>query len=405
MTNNDRRQNTEDRTQIKKVRLLSTVCCLLFTVLLTSNFSLVHAANPKKDLSEIERKLKESKKQVKEAIEQEKSILSEIDRINKTIKKKQGEIKSYENRISQTESDIKNLEDEIIALNGRLEQKKDKLKGRLKALYKQHYGAKALILITAKDYQDLLTKSRYMNLIAYYDRQIINEVNGEISMANEKKTSLELLRKNLQISKEHVQKKQKEMNDEITKKDNLLASVRSKRSSYEDMIKELEESSEKLRAMIETFDKEKPSEPVSGTGFGAQKGRLAWPINGDVIIPYGKYSDPQYNIPVFKNGIEISAVNSEQPRAVAGGNVVYSDWFKGYGLLLIINHGSGYHSLYGHLSEIFFKSGDIIKKGTVVGKIGESGVLNVPSLYFEIRYKGKPVDPMQWLKKTNNKHN
>jgi septal ring factor EnvC (AmiA/AmiB activator) len=405
MKNNDRRQYTDNRTQIKKVHLLLTAYCLLLTVLLTSHFSLIYAANPKKDLSEVERKLKERKQQVKAAIEQEKSILSEIDRINKTIKKKQGEIKAYENRISQTESDMKNLEDEILTLSSRLEQNKQKLKGRLTALYKQHYGAKALILITAKDYQDLLTKSRYLNLIAYYDRQIINSVNGEISMANEKKNNLELLRKNLQISKENVQKKQKEMNDEITNKDNLLASVRSKRSSYEGMIKELEESSEKLRAMIEAFAMEKPSEQVTGTGFRAQKGRLPWPINGDVIIPYGKYSDPQYNIPVFKNGIEIRAVNSEQPRAVAEGNVVYADWFKGYGLLLIINHGSGYHSLYGHMSEIFFTSGDIIKKGTAVGKIGESGVLNVPSLYFEIRYKGKPVDPMQWLKKENNKNN
>jgi len=397
--------NNNDRRQINKVRLLSAVYCLLLTLLLTSHFSLIHAANPKKDLSEIERKLKESKKQVKEAIEREKSILSEIDRINKTIKKKQGEIKIYETRISQTESDIKNLENEIMTLTGRLEQNKEKLKERLKALYKQHYGVKALILISAKDYQDLLNKSRYMNLIAYYDRQIISAVNSEISIANEKRTDLEVLRKNLQISKENVQNKQKEMNAEISKKDKLLASVRSKRSSYEDMIKELEVSSEKLRAMIETFDKETPSEQVPGTGFGAQKRRLPWPINGDVIIPYGKYSDPLYNIPVFKNGIEIRAVNSEQPRAVAGGNVVYADWFKGYGLLLIINHGNGYHSLYGHLSEIFFKSGDIIKKGTAVGNIGESGVLNVPSLYFEIRYKGKPVDPMQWLKKTNNKHN
>jgi len=397
--------NNNDGRKINKVRLLSTVYCLLLTLLLTSHFSLIHAANPKKDLSEIERKLKESKKQVKKAIEQEKSILSEIDRTNKTIKKKQGEIKIYETRISQTESDIKNLENEIMTLTGRLEQNKEKLKERLKALYKQHYGVKALILISAKDYQDLLNKSRYMNLIAYYDRQIISAVNSEISIANEKRTDLEVLRKNLQISKENVQNKQKEMNAEISKKDKLLASVRSKRSSYEDMIKELEVSSEKLRAMIETFDKETPSEQVPGTGFGAQKRRLPWPINGDVIIPYGKYSDPLYNIPVFKNGIEIRAVNSEQPRAVAGGNVVYADWFKGYGLLLIINHGNGYHSLYGHLSEIFFKSGDIIKKGIAVGNIGESGVLNVPSLYFEIRYKGKPVDPMQWLKKTNNKHN
>ena len=400
------KKNEEDKkSQLPNFSALQLIILSLLVFhfsLLTSHFSLIYAANPRKDLSEVERKLKQKKQQVKEAIEQEKSILSEIEGINKNIRKIQGEINTYEKRISQTESDIKNLEDEIEKLSVRLQQNKQKLKTRLKNLYKQHYGAKALILINAKDYQDLLTKGRYLNLIAYYDKQVIDSVNSDISMANEKKNNLEILKKNLQISKDNIQRKQKEMNKEIANKDDLLASVRSKRSSYERMIKELEESSEKLRAMIEAFEKRESLERVAGKGFRAQKGRLPWPINGEVIIPYGKYSDPQYNIPVFKNGIEIKAAGSDQPRAVAGGDVVYADWFKGYGLLLIINHGNGYHSLYGHLSEIFFKSGDIIDRGEAVGKIGISGVLNIPSLYFEIRYKGKPVDPMQWLSK--NKH-
>jgi septal ring factor EnvC (AmiA/AmiB activator) len=291
-----------------------------------------------------------------------------------------------------------------MTLVGKLDQKKQNLKERLNALYKQHHGERALILITARDYQDLLSRTRLMSLMAYQDRRIIDTFSSEINEANEKKKDLELMRTNLQVSKVNVQKKQKEMTAELNKKDTLLASVRNKLSSYEKMIKELEESSEKLREMIEALDKEKPSEPVTGKGFRALKRRLPWPVDGEVIVPFGKYNDPQYNIPVFKNGIEIRANDGEQPKAVSEGSVVYADWFKGYGLLLIINHGSGYHSLYGHLSEIFYKSGDIIKEGTAVGKIGESGLLNVPSLYFEIRFKGKPVDPMQWLKKNNNKN-
>jgi septal ring factor EnvC (AmiA/AmiB activator) len=385
----------------QSLSLLFAACCLLLTFLLTSHFSLIYAASPQKELSNIERKLKQRKQQVKEAIEQERSILSEVDSINRTIKIKQEELNRYEQRISETRSNIKILEDEISALAGKLEQRKQELKGRLIALYKQQYGSKALILITARNYQDLIIRSRSLNILAYRDRREIDAFNNEITEANEKKKSLELLKINLQISRENVKNKQKEMTAELTKKDKLLESVRNKRSSYEAMIKELEQSSEKLREMIETLEKEKPSEPVTGRGFAALKGRLSWPVDGDVIIPYGRYNDPQYNITTFKNGIEIKVKNDEQPKAVSGGRVVYADWFKGYGLLLIINHGSGYHSLYGHLSEIFFKSGDIIKKGTAVGKIGESGVLNVPSLYFEIRYKGKPVDPMQWLRRTN----
>ena len=82
-----------------------------------------------------------------------------------------------------------------------------------------------------------------------------------------------------------------------------------------------------------------------------------------------------------------------------GGKVVFAEWFKGYGQMVIINHGDGYHTLYGSLSEIFTKVGDIIKGKQAVGRVGKSGLLTSPGLYFELRYKGKPLDPLQWLQR------
>jgi len=84
---------------------------------------------------------------------------------------------------------------------------------------------------------------------------------------------------------------------------------------------------------------------------------------------------------------------------VYDGKVVYADWFKGYGQVIIVSHGDNYHTLYGNLSEIFYKRGDIITKGEPIGRVGQSGQSEEPTLYFEIRYKGKPVDPERWLKK------
>ncbi|RJQ43139.1 MAG: hypothetical protein C4538_12570 [Nitrospiraceae bacterium] len=374
---------------------------LFFILAFYPLFHPAHAADPSKQLSVIEKKLEKRKQQVKETIEKEKSILSEVENINRSVKQKQKEMRDYESRIFQTQANIRNLEGEIVQLSGKMEQRSQELKERLKVLYKQQYGGKALILINARDYQDLLIRSRYMSLLTYQDRKLIDAFNNELKLANEKKRDLEIMRTNLEISKENIRQKQKEMQSELDRKDKLLASVRSKRSSYERMIRELEESSERVKEMIEKIEKEKRVERFVGKEFSSQKGRLPWPVNGEVVIPFGKYNDPQYNIAVFKNGIEIKADRGEEPKSVSDGSVVYADWFKGYGLLLIIDHGKGYHTLYGHLSEIFHKSGDIIKKGTVVGKIGESGIMNVPALYFEIRYKGKPVDPLRWLKKNS----
>jgi septal ring factor EnvC (AmiA/AmiB activator) len=84
---------------------------------------------------------------------------------------------------------------------------------------------------------------------------------------------------------------------------------------------------------------------------------------------------------------------------VHNGKVVFAEWFKGYGQLVIVNHGDGYHTLYGSLSEIFTSVGDIIKGKQILGRVGNSGLLNSSGLYFELRYKGKPLDPLQWLHK------
>ena len=79
--------------------------------------------------------------------------------------------------------------------------------------------------------------------------------------------------------------------------------------------------------------------------------------------------------------------------------MVFAEWFKGYGKMVIVNHGGGYHTLYASLSEIFTKVGDIIKRKQTIGRVGRSGIMNSPGLYFELRYKGKPLDPLQWLQR------
>jgi septal ring factor EnvC (AmiA/AmiB activator) len=372
--------------------LLLAFCFSLFT----SYFSPIDAKDPKKKLSEIEKRLKREKQRIEKTLKKEKSILSEIEKIDRALKKKQKELKNYERRLSQTRSKIQLLKKEIDLLTKKLEKRKRYLKERLRSLYKQRYGDIALILISARDYQDLIRRSKYISFIAYYDSKLMNTYSRGIKDLNLKKRHMEVLQKELEINKNNVKQKLQEIRTERHKKNKLLSLVRSKRSYYERMVKELEESSKKLREMIKRLERQKV---ITGKGFRALKGRLPWPVNGEVIVPFGKYKDPKFNIPVFKSGIEIKVKKGAIARAIAGGRVVFADWFKGYGQLLIINHGSGYHSLYGNLSEIFHETGDIIKRGTAIGKIGESGLLNVPTLYFEIRYKGKPLNPMQWLRK------
>ncbi len=343
------------------------------------------------------------KQKVKDALKREKSVLSEIEKIDRSIKKKQDELKYYDKRISHTQSKILRLAKEIHLFAGKLDKRKQYLKERLSALYKQRYGSNAIILISAKDYNDLIRRSKYISLIAYHDSRVMKKYSNELKELDFKKRNMEVLHKKLKENKDDAQKKKKELQTTRIKKDKLLVTIKSKRSLYEKAIKELEKSSKKLQEMIERLERKKVPKSVIGKGFRAYRGHLPWPLENKVLIPFGKYKDPKFKVPIFRNGIEIKAKEGDRPGAIAGGRVVYADWFKGYGLLLIISHGGGYHSLYGHLSEIFHETGDIIIKSTAVGTIGKSRLLNIPTLYFEIRYKGQPINPMQWLKRRDRR--
>ena len=388
----------------KKWRLIISLLtsCVLFVILaypLSVNAAVSKKKLSERKLTEIQKKLKTKKARVKDALKKEKSVLSRIQNIDKNIRQKTKELKGFDKQISQTQIKILTLSKDINALSIKLSKRKSYLKNRLKTLYKQQYGGYTLLLFTAKDYQDLIRKSKFISLVAYHDSRVISKYRNEINSINLKKGNLKLLYGKIETNKKNAKLKKKALQTDRRRKDKLLLTIRSKRSSYEKAIRELEDSSRKLRDLIKKLEQKKVPKSIVGKGFRAWKGRLSWPVSGRVVVPYGQYTDPKFKITVLRNGIEIKSAIGARPKAVAGGRVVYADWFKGYGLLLIINHSNGYHSLYGNLTEIFHKTGDIINKGMTIGKIGKSSFLNIPTLYFEIRHKGKPVNPLKWLKK------
>lgn len=355
-------------------------------------------ANPKEELRELKEKLKVEEKKIEKTIAKEKSILTELENIEKSMKENKRKLTIFDSRLKKTQSDMKSLGRDIAELNNKLSGRRELLKKRLTALYKEQYaGDTALILISAENYQDLLVRSRYISMIAHYDRMLMNRYREELQNYHSQQETMEGLQQELETNKKSVIKSMSALREERENKDRLLASVKEKRSSYEQMVRELEDSAVKLKKFIVEMEKKKVPQSVLGKGFSSMQGSLPWPIDGTVLVPFGKYKDPKYDIPVFKNGIEIKTYAGADARAIHGGRVVYADWFKGFGQLLIINHDKGYHSLYGNLAEIFYNTGDIIEKGSKIGIVAETGLAGVPTLYFEIRYKGRPLDPLGWL--------
>ena len=373
--------------------------CLLCSMLCAS---LCNAGGPHDEYKKIQKEIKTQKEKLEEVKRRESSVLAEIEHTNKQMKAMEYEIRKNKNKLMNTEATIERVEHDISRNRRNIEELRELIKRKLRAM--QRYGSNSdtiVLLMGTDDISQLLRKGKYLQYIALYEHKLLDGYRDTVEALNEKEKQLMGLKKELIKDREKVRTEEASLAEKKTKKEVLLASVKKEKYSSAKMLNELEKASRKIMEIIresEQGEKGKQS-TFAGKNFSGLKGRLPWPVEGKVAIPYGSQKDPQFNTPIFRSGTYIQSNTASYAKAVHAGRVVFAEWFKGYGQLIIVNHGDGYHTLYGSLSEIFTKVGDIIKEKQTLGRVGNSGILNTPGLYFEVRYKGKPLDPLQWLQR------
>ncbi|MFZ2632255.1 MAG: peptidoglycan DD-metalloendopeptidase family protein [Desulfosalsimonadaceae bacterium] len=139
---------------------------------------------------------------------------------------------------------------------------------------------------------------------------------------------------------------------------------------------------------------------MNNNDFSAHQGLLKMPVSGSIVSKFGKYIEPHSGAVNFRNGIEIKTQQGTPVRAVFSGQTIFSSWLKGYGNVIIIAHGEHFHTVYAHVQEVFSAKGKPVEAGEVIATVGDSGSMSGPSLYFEIRHQGSPVDPLKWVNKS-----
>lgn len=373
---------------------------LLSLLLALSTFlysSYCFSDTPQEEYKKIQKEIKEHREKIRKAERRETSILSELERTDRELSNVEAELRKYRKKLMDCEREISRVESEISKSKKSIEQQKEWIKRKLRAMQKSRFPSEIVILLSGTDDLSLLMRRwKYLQYISAYENKLLLDYHKNLENLDVKERQLLGLRADLMKNEAKIRSDEKELEKKKREKEIILASVRNEKSSYEKMLKELKEASRRLLNIIRESEK---SETYSAKGFTALKGKLPWPVEGRVAIPYGSQKDPVFNTPIFRSGIFIQAGDDLYAKAVHTGKVVFAEWFKGYGQLMIVNHGEGYHTLYGSLSEIFSKVGDIINGGQIIGRVGNSGMVDVPGLYFELRYKGKPLDPLQWLKR------
>jgi murein hydrolase activator len=359
-------------------------------------------------LQETQRQLKREQEKVAEARRRETSLLAELEETERRLADKQRDVARLDRQVRRLQGEITTIRGDINRLQGHRTGQELALAQRLKVMYKIHaQGAALPILLTGEDPVERLIILRGLANLAALDARVIQEYRVTSDRLADRKEREEARQAELAALRAEASREQAEADREAVKRRTLLVKVRDERAYHERMVGELSEAARRLEAFIRDLvakqrrlAKVPPGIPgeLPRSGFGALRGTLPWPADGRLVSAFGPQVHPRFGTRTFRNGVDIQAAQGTEVAAVYAGHVVYTGWFKGYGNLIILDHSNDYYTLYAHVADIHVKEGEDVRQGQRIGTVGDTGSLDGPRLYFEVRYQGRPLDPAEWLR-------
>ncbi|RMD60944.1 hypothetical protein D6833_08905 [Candidatus Parcubacteria bacterium] len=258
------------------------------------------------------------------------------------------------------------------------------------------------VLLSADTVANFQRRLDYLSVLAQRERELLETFRSQSQDLEVLLARQDAKRQELLAVRQQTENAIHEMKGVHREKQLLLASLEKEKDLHERMVQGLQQSAQRVDALLKELSERRrlaESRAKKRLQRPVPKGALIWPADGKVVSTFGRHKHPTFDTFVTKKGIEIEVTEGSPIWAVSSGTVVYADWLKGYGLVVILDHGNGFFSLYAHASKLLVKEGQTVAMGDTIGETGETGLTKGRTLYFELRKGTRPVDPLKWLVK------
>ena len=351
-------------------------------------------------LTRINGQIKDLKSRLEAEARKETSILSSLARINLNKSIVGRELAAQNVELERGRAELAAIQANIRTLRAGIERERVSMERTLVTLYKFGRVDFFQFLLRARDIETYASESKHLSLLARGQDQVVAGYLASLEELRAAESALESKQTDLAAMARAAKLKRQELETEARKNATMVQEIRQNRTTYQQTLKELSESAEELQKLMDKIISQEWVLPAAWVPLYERRGRLPWPIEGPVITAFGFEKNPNFNTVVMNKGVEISPGQGRSLiLAVHPGKVVYADYFQGYGNLLIVDHGMTYYTLYGHCSEFLAAVGEMVRAGQPLAVVGDTGSLKGECLYFELRYKTKALDPLQWLKR------
>ena len=301
------------------------------------------------------------------------------------------EYNDVKGRLDKVQSDIYENTELLNKTEKELKVKNKKLAKRVRDIYINGQISYVDVLFGAKDFSDFLTRMDILKRIIKHDYDLIMKVKADREIVMNTKAKLEKDKADVELLVADAEIKQKNMLDKKQAQQVLLDKAEYDRDVSQQAYEELMAASEEITRMIQR------SQMVGGSYVAGGSGAMIWPLNGPITSEFGWRTHPIFGTQRYHSGLDIGGDYGLPIAAAASGTVIHSGWISGYGYTVIIDHGGGITTLYGHNESLLVGEGESVSQGQTIAMCGSTGNSTGPHCHFEVRENGEPVSPYSYL--------
>lgn len=321
---------------------------------------------------------------------EERSLLGEVERLDLEVRLRGEELRETQLVLQRTNEQMDATVRRARELEDSIANARPVLAERARALYKLGELSYLRMLLSVDRPSDLFRGYRFVSALARRDNQRMAGFRADLAALAATRVDLERKTREALELRASLERTRRGLDADRRRKEKLLTEIVERKETHAAYLQELEEAETRLQQLLQGLTADDVAVPIP-----VFKGSLPWPVAGRVRVAFGRRKHPRFDTYTVENGIEIAAPEGTAVTAVHEGTVAFAERFRGYGLMIVLDHGGKHHTLYAHLGDVRVQPGQKVVAGQGLGTVG-SGVEGA-GLYFEVRFQGRPEDPTEWL--------
>ncbi|NGZ08071.1 MAG: hypothetical protein CV088_01630 [Nitrospira sp. LK70] len=357
----------------------------------------------RKTLDQLKGKIEEKRKRAEEAEKKRESVLQGIQSLDERLVSHRQDHHEISKQLRRKDRELEEITDRLGVMRTSIDARREAILAHLRVQYMEGRFGRVRMLFTADSYGNLQRRGQYLSAVSHKEYELLKTFRADMERMEQAEHQRTEARAGLIAFKLNIEKKLVDIRALQNEKKVYLAKITHEKDSYNRTVEELQRSASRVDGLLQELETRRRAmalhPPTTSPLAHGVRGTLPWPAEGKVVSFFGRQKHPTFNTYVQRKGIEIRTEEGSFIHAVMTGNVVYADWLKGYGLVIILDHANGFFSLYAHASKILAKAGEQVAEGQPIGETGDTGMIGENTLYFELREGAEPVDPLHWLAK------